>query len=184
MENSTFELQVIKAIIENGGTADDILLFNEQTAKVAGFQIARAARKHQLETQVYVVEPVNDLKANLDKFQRIYDFKSKNRFMKEPVNPKINVPSFSALPVTFISLDGDGPDDIAKQIDEKGFVFAPTPYVVGLGIQYPEVYSKYHKIRTLKEKTGLEWLSVILRKLPNMQLPMKMITTQIFGGLR
>lgn len=94
-------------------------------------------------TNTYQVNPLNDIKGNMGNFDWAYG-KLGNLAFKVECNggPKT---------VELIKCDPGETEAILKQIGDRGFMPAPSPYVLGLGVQHPGVIEKYRYIVSLDE---------------------------------
>lgn len=105
--------------------------------------------KTRTQNPTFTVTPVNDIQGNLDKFDWYYDWLKRQ-------NMKFKVESHGdSLTVELIKCKPAGTEGILKQIDELGFISVPSPYILGLGVQYPEVIKKYGYIVSLDENNLL-----------------------------
>ncbi len=57
--------------------------------------------------------------------------------------------------VELIECEAYWKDDIRKDVDERGYIFAPRPYLLGLGVQHPQaVESEDNIIISLDKENG------------------------------
>lgn len=100
-----------------------------------------------------MVEPVNDLQAATAGY---FDEKCRLDIQTERMCFKV----FSYVPryVELIECHPGTTNQILSEIDRRGYVPAPSPYVLGLGIQYVEVFTKYRYI------VGLDKNNLLCRK--------------------
>lgn len=98
-------------------------------------------------TKTYTVQPLNDIKANMDKFDWAYSW-LENVSFKTPAKDE-------PLEIELIQCRIGQTEDILKEIDERGYIPAPSPYLLGLGVQYPKVHKEYKYIVSLDEKNLL-----------------------------
>lgn len=98
-----------------------------------------------LEDRIYMVDPVNDLlQLQNDSTNFVFD--------PEYVEKKVNIltPSQLRQPIQLIHASGDG-YEMLEEIKGRGFVPAPSPYLFGLGLQYPETISEYKRVASYDE---------------------------------
>ncbi len=111
----------------------------------------------------FVVNPINDIQASLDNFGWYYEWikTQKLEFNLESTDGSQAVELIKCKPGKF--------DVILREIDARGYMPAPSPYLLGLGVQYPQVIKEYGLIVSLDENnllprednrlcfTGLSW---------------------------
>ena len=95
----------------------------------------------------YIVTPLNDIKENMKNFDWAYDHLANLAFKVESNDGPKTIELKKYTP-------GET-EDILKQIDADGFMPAPSPYVLGLGVQHPAVIKEYGYIVSLDEKNVL-----------------------------
>lgn len=143
----TLEERIADAIIASGGIVEDIQYLDDDAILGLGQSLAQTGIKVRTPNPAFIVTPLNDIKGNMKNFDWVYHHLEK---------------------VTFITESNDGPktielkkykpgetEDVLKQIDEDGFVPAPSPYMLGLGVQHPGVIKEYQWIVSLDEKNVL-----------------------------
>lgn len=150
METATalkpLEERIADAIIANGGDASDIKYLSDDAILALGLNLAQTGIKARTPNPAFVVTPLNDIKGNMKNFDWAYDHLAKLNFKTESNDgPKT---------IELKKYTGET-EDILKQIDADGFTPAPSPYVLGLGVQHPAVIKKYGYIVSLDEKNLL-----------------------------
>lgn len=144
--NKSFEERIIEVIIANGGVPEDIQYLSDDTILALGLNLAQTGIQQRTPNPAFVVNPCNDIKENIKNF--------------DWASPRLTNSTFKLE-------SNDGPktielkkytgkiEDILKQIDADGFVPAPSPYVLGLGVQHPDIIKKYGWVTSLDEKNFL-----------------------------
>lgn len=142
----SFEERIANAIIANGGIPEDIQYLSDDTILALGLNIAQTGIKARTPNPAFVVTPLNDIKGNMKNFDWAYEHLAKLAFKLESNDgPKT---------IELKKYTGET-EDILKQIDADGFVPAPSPYVLGLGVQHPAVIKEYGWITSLDEQNVL-----------------------------
>lgn len=142
----SFEERIANAIIANGGIPEDIKYLSDDTILALGLNLAQTGIKARTPNPAFVVTPLNDIKGNMKNFDWAYDHLANLTFKLESNDgPKT---------IELKKYTGET-EDILKQIDADGFVPAPSPYVLGLGVQHPGVIKEYGWITSLDEKNVL-----------------------------
>lgn len=98
-------------------------------------------------TKTYTVTPLNDIKGNMKNFDWAYDHLAKLTFKVESND--------GSKTIELIKCKPGETEVILKEIDDRGFVSAPSPYVLGLGVQHPGVIKEHGFIVSLDEKNLL-----------------------------
>ena len=170
MENQQsriFEELVKEAIIANGGDVEDLKYYDEK--KMIDAAIRSTAKKITLQgyrsrtsNPTYFINPLNKLSDGQIEKLLWSDgtwYLKKILFKTESKNPEF---------IELIKLKPDTTENSLKQIDELGFIPAPSPYVLGLVIQHSEVPDKYRNITSLDEGNIFEKsLSSTIKKYPS-----------------
>ena len=142
----SFEERIADAIIANGGIPEDIQYLSEESILTLGLSLAQTGIKARTPNPAFVVTPLNDIKGNMKNFDWAYEHLAKLTFKVESNDgPKT---------IELKKYTGET-EDILKQIDADGFVPAPSPYVLGLGVQHPGVIKEHGWIVSLDEKNVL-----------------------------
>ena len=148
METATkpLEERIADAIIANGGIAEDVKYLSDDAVLALGLNLAQTGIKARTPNPAFVVTPLNDIKGNMKNFDWAYDRLANLTFKVESNDgPKT---------IELKKYTGET-EDILKQIDADGFVPAPSPYVLGLGVQHSAVIKEYRWITSLDEKNLL-----------------------------
>lgn len=143
----TLEERIADAIIASGGIAEDIQYLSDDAIQALGLNLAQTGIKKRTPNPAFVVTPLNDIKGNMKNFDWAYDHLAKLTFKVESNDGPKTIELKKYKP-------GET-EDILKQIDEDGFVPAPSPYVLGLGVQHPAVIKEYEYIVSLDENNVL-----------------------------
>jgi hypothetical protein len=150
METATaikpLEERIADAIIANGGIPEDIQYLSEESILTLGLSLAQTGIKARTPNPAFVVTPLNDIKGNMQKFDWAYDHLANLNFKVESND--------GAKTIELKKYTGET-EDILKQIDADGFVPAPSPYVLGLGVQHPGVIKEHGWITSLDEENLL-----------------------------
>lgn len=137
---------IADAIIANGGIPEDIQYLSDDTILGLGRNLAQTGIKARTPNPAFVVTPLNDIKGNMQNFDWAYDHLANLAFKVESNDgPKT---------IELKKYTGET-EDILKQIDVDGFVPAPSPYVLGLGVQHPGVIKEHGWITSLDEENVL-----------------------------
>ena len=139
----TLTERIIEAIILNGGTQEDIQYFTDAMITETGRQLAEKGIKERTPNPAFVVNPLNDIKGNMENFDWAYDKFAQLTFKVEA--------SGGPKTIELIQCDPGETESILKQIDDRGFMPAPSPYVLGLGVQHPGAIEEYKYIVSLDE---------------------------------
>jgi hypothetical protein len=140
------EERITDAVIANGGIPEDIQYLSDDAILALGLNLAQTGIKARTPNPAFVVTPLNDIKGNMKNFDWAYDHLATIAFKLESNNgPKT---------IELKKYTGET-EDILKQIDADGFVPAPSPYVLGLGVQHPAVIKEYGWITSLDENNVL-----------------------------
>lgn len=146
-ETKPLEERIADAIIANGGIAEDIKYLSDDAVLALGLNLAQTGIKARTPNPAFVVTPLNDIKGNMKNFDWAYDHLANLTFkMESNDGPKT---------IELIKCKPGETEAILKQIDIDGFMPAPSPYVLGLGVQHPGVIKEYQWIVSLDEKNLL-----------------------------
>lgn len=97
-------------------------------------------------TKTYTVTPINDIKGNMDKFDWAYSHLEICTFP---------TPVTEILGIELIKCKVGSTEAVLAEIAERGYSPAPSPYVLGLGVQHPAVIKEYGYIVSLDENNVL-----------------------------
>ncbi|MDB5255005.1 MAG: hypothetical protein JWL92_381 [Candidatus Nomurabacteria bacterium] len=146
-ETPTLTERIIEAIVVHGGIAEDVEYLSNEAVHALGLNLAQAGIKARTPNPAFVVIPLNDLKGNMDNFKWVRNHLAKLKFNVESTDgPKI---------IELIKCKPGKTEAVLKEINENGFIPAPSPYVLGLGVQYPDVIKEYGRIISLDEQNVL-----------------------------
>ncbi len=141
------EERIAEAIIANGGTSEDIKYLSDDAVLALGLNLAQTGIKARTPNPAFVVTPLKDIKGNMKNFDWAYDHLANLAFKVESNDGPKTIELKKYTP-------GET-EDILKQIDADGFMPAPSPYVLGLGVQHPAVIKEYGYIVSLDENNVL-----------------------------
>lgn len=143
------EKRIIEAVIANGGLAEDIQYLSEDTfMRDLGLNLAQAGLKNRTPNPAFLVMPLNNIYENFENFaSRDIDFTNFEFKFKTKIK--------DGLKIIELKKYSGGKREIMKQIDTDGFVSAPLPYLLGLGVQYPALIKGYDIIFSLDKKNLL-----------------------------
>jgi hypothetical protein len=148
-ETPTLTERIIEAIIANGGIAEDVQYLSDDAVQALGLNLAQTGIKARTPNPAFVVTPLNNMKGNAKHFDWVYDHITKT-------NLKFKVESNDGpKTVELIKCKPGETEDVLKEIDERGFMPVPSPYVLGLGVQHPAVIKEYGWIVSLDEQNLL-----------------------------
>lgn len=102
------------------------------------------AQHQKLEMASFVVKPIDTL--NLDTLKKCFD--QVNEWIT-PEHCNLKKSKSKEKTVYILKCDTGTVTDIIISLFRKGYVPATTPYLIGLGMQYPEVQVKYNYILAL-----------------------------------
>jgi hypothetical protein len=108
--------------------------------------LAQTGIKARTPNPAFVVTPLNDIKGNMKNFDWAYVHFANLAFKLESND--------GSKTIELKKYTGET-ENILKQIDADGFMPAPSPYVLGLGVQHPAVIKEYGYIVSLDEKNVL-----------------------------
>lgn len=104
-------------------------------------------KKTETVTKIHAVTPVNDIQSSLGSFDWHWSMLDGMKF---------ETPSIvEALEVEIIRCKPGETEAVLKEIDGRGFIPAPSPYVLGLGVQHPAVIKEHGWIVSLDEQNVL-----------------------------
>jgi hypothetical protein len=97
----------------------------------------------------FPVSPCNDLQENLDHFDWHYEGIKKQKlvFKNQSMDGVQSIEIIKCKPGTY--------EIILREIDERGYIPAPMPYLLGLGVQNLDVIKKYKWITSLDQNNLL-----------------------------
>ncbi|MFZ2205058.1 MAG: hypothetical protein WAV23_00505 [Minisyncoccia bacterium] len=128
--------KILRGIYANNGTKLDLkMYFDEKMARRVGKEIAEFSKKISLSNPIFRVYPVNDIQGNLDKFDTQCHPSLKKEGVKFSLESK-NIPAYIEL---IKCKPTEEYQSILKEIKERSFFPAPSPYVYGLGIQHKNI---------------------------------------------
>ena len=146
MQPSRSKNASLKQSLQTAVFLKDIKYLSDDTILTLGLSLAQTGIKQRTPNPAFVVTPLNDIKGNMKNFDWAYDHLANLAFKVESNDgPKT---------IELKKYTGET-EDILKQIDADGFVPAPSPYVLGLGVQHPAVIKEYGYIVSLDEKNVL-----------------------------
>ena len=145
VSTQTLTERIIEAILANGGTEEDIQYFTDEMATDMGKQLATKGAKARTPNPAYIVTPVNDIQGSLDKFDWHYDWIKKQKLVFK-VDSSDGPKTIELIKCTPASTDAT-----LKEIDSLGFMPAPSPYLLGLGVQHPDVIKEHEWIVSLDD---------------------------------
>jgi hypothetical protein len=92
-------------------------------------------------TSGFLVHPVNDIQGNIPNFDggAHPDIEANNMVLKKSHY------QYEPQYVELIQCTPGETEDIAREIARRGYISAPTPYVVGLGVQHGTVLAGQYK---------------------------------------
>lgn len=129
--------KVIEALIEQGGTKADLRFFDKKMAWNTAEEIIRLSKKTQ-DHFINGVTPVNNIQDSLVKFDRYSRWleKEKIEFRMECKDISISkdILLIKCKPAYF--------EATIKEIDDRGFVSVPSPYLLGLGVNHYDSIKK------------------------------------------
>ena len=137
----TLEERIKEAIVYFGGKPEDIRhIVGRALGNLAG-ELSSIGRKHRNNT--FIVDPINTIKGNTTSFDWVLPSLENAAFKK--------VSNLGKKEIILIEWDPSWFDTqgILEQIDAQGFIPTPSPYVFGLGIQFPKVFEDYGYITSL-----------------------------------
>ena len=92
----------------------------------------------------YNVLPINEIEPNLKKFNKYYNWIQKKHF-------EFKLKSNGLRKIELIKCQPKQTHQILKEMEERGYLPAPSPYLLGIGIQYPGAVEKYGAIVSLDQ---------------------------------
>jgi len=101
----------------------------------------------KIKKDVFLVEnPLIKIDREVKKHFYLFPYPDEYYPPKEiPLKCKITGP----LTVKLIKCNSGYNEEVLKEIDKRGYILVPTPYLLGLGIKYPEIHKKYKNIVSL-----------------------------------
>lgn len=139
--------RIIAAIVANGGIAEDVEYLNDNAVQALGLKLAHIGIQARIENPAFVVTPLNDIEGNMGNFKHPAKHLAKLKFNVECADgPKT---------IELIQCKPGKKEVVLKEIDERGFIPAPSQYLLGLGVQYPAAIKQYVWIISLDEQNIL-----------------------------
>lgn len=135
-----------EAICKHGGQKSDISFLDTDQISEIGKQLAAKGIKSRTPNPAFNVIPINTVAGISQHFDGMYDWITP---ITCPVKPVADEPRIIELIKVTPFQDTEA---TLKEIDALGFAPAPSNYVLGLGVQYPDVHKEYRYIVSLDEQ--------------------------------
>lgn len=143
INNKTIEDILKEKILAFGGLEEDLKFLKEEDFDAIAKVIAETGIKSRTPNPAFIVNPINSVEGIQNYFDWVYDWITPEHCPLKPVE--------GAKTIELIKCKPGETEDVLKEIDERGFISAPSNYVVGLGVDHPGTIKEYQYIVSLDE---------------------------------
>lgn len=138
-----FKRKISDAIVQNGGIATDINFFTDEMANEIGKKLATKGIKTRTPNPAFSVKPINTVKGIKKFFDWMYTWITTAYCpLKLVVDESKVIELIKCKPM-------QSTEETLKEIDGRGFIPAPSNYVLGIGVNHPDVHKEYKYIISL-----------------------------------
>lgn len=143
INNKSIEDILKEKVLAFGGLEEDLKLLKEEDFDAIAKALAEAGIKSRTPNPAFIVNPINSVEGIQNHFDWVYDWITPKHCPLKSVE--------GAKTIELIKCKPGETEDVLKEIDERGFYPAPSNYVLGLGVEYPETIKEYQYIVSLDE---------------------------------